>query len=211
MSFKFLKIFTTLALLTSFFSFAKSESESSLVPFVKSKSESSSMKVALIDIQAAILQTDEGKKAKINLEKDVEKKKKELHEKQNELKKLEEEYQAQQSILSDSDKMMKQKNFQEKLQSFQQSQVKMEQDMRQKEAEISQNIYKGLNSTIDQISKKNDYDFVFDKSSGVIQYAKKVDDITNEVIQVYNKTQGKNKKSEGKTKLLKGSSSSQTK
>jgi len=154
-----------------------------------------------------------GKKAKTNLEKDVEKKKKELLEKQKELKKLEEEYQAQQSILSDSDKMMKQKNFQEKLQSFQQSQVKMEQDMRQKEVEISQSIYKGLVLTIDKISKKKDYDFVFEKGSGALLYAKKFDDITNEVIQDYNKNQGKdkNKKSEGRTKILRGTPSSETK
>lgn len=184
---KFIKTFGALTLL------------SSIVAFAKTDTPSSTLKLAVVDIQAAILQTDEGKKAKSNLEKDVEKKKKELLEKQKELKKLEEEYQAQQSILSDSDKMMKQKNFQEKLQSFQQDQFKMEQDMRKKEVEISQNIYKGLVQTIDKISKKKDYDFVFEKGSGALLYAKKFDDITNEVIQDYNNHQ-KSKKKNLKTK-----------
>ena len=57
---KFIKTFGALTLL------------SSIVAFGKADTPSSTLKLAVVDIQAAILQTDEGKKAKANLEKDVE-------------------------------------------------------------------------------------------------------------------------------------------
>src|SRR4051812_9667460 len=73
------------------------------------------LRVAIVDVQAAILQTNEGKAAREKLEKEVAQKRQDLLNQQNNLKKLQEEFQAQQSILSEGDKQSKQKEFQTKL------------------------------------------------------------------------------------------------
>ncbi len=149
--------------------------------------KSPKLKIGVVDVQAAILQTDEGKAEKAVMEKDFEEKRKNILAQQNDLKKLEEEFQAQQSILSDSDKQAKQKEFQAKLQKMQSSQISFEQEIRQKELKASQQIFQNMIGIIREISEPEDYDAVFDRGAGVVLYAKNAVDLTPKVVASYNK------------------------
>jgi outer membrane protein len=145
------------------------------------------LKIGVVDVQSAILQTNEGKAAKSKIEKEVEKKRQEILSQQNELKKMEEEFQAQQSILSDADKMSKQKEFQEKFKKYQSLQIGFEQETRQKELAATQQIYQNLITVVQKVAKPKSFDMVFDRGAGVLLYADKVTDITKEVVEQYNK------------------------
>lgn len=149
-------------------------------------SSPSALRVAVVDVQLAILQTDEGKAAKTKLEKDVVQKRQDLVNQQNQLKKMQEEFQAQQAVLSDADKQAKEKDFQTKVQAFQQSQMKFEQEARQKEASELQKIFQNIQTEIQKISKERGYDMVFDKSASVLLFAKNASDITADVVKMYN-------------------------
>jgi outer membrane protein len=76
------------------------------------------MRIGVVDVQAAILQTNEGKAAREKIEKEVSQKRQELLNQQNALKKMQEEFQSQQAVLSEADKQAKQKDFQAKVQAF---------------------------------------------------------------------------------------------
>ncbi|MES2614582.1 MAG: OmpH family outer membrane protein [Bdellovibrionota bacterium] len=145
-----------------------------------------SLKVAIVDVQAAILQTNEGKAAREKIEKEVSQKRQDLLNQQNSLKKLQEEFQAQQSVLSDADKQTKQKEFQTKLQAFQQSQMNFEQESRQKEAAALQKIFQNIQTEVQKIAKQKSYDMVFDKSAAVLLFANNTTDITSDVVALYN-------------------------
>lgn len=144
------------------------------------------LKVAIVDVQSAILQTNEGKAAREKIEKEVAQKRQDLLNQQNSLKKLQEEFQAQQSVLSDGDKQTKQKEFQTKLQAFQQAQMNFEQESRQKEAAALQKIFQNIQTEVQKIAKQKSYDMVFDKSAAVLLYANNTTDITPEVVSMYN-------------------------
>ena len=144
------------------------------------------LKVAIVDVQSAILQTNEGKAAREKIEKEVTQKRQDLLNQQNNLKKLQEEFQAQQSVLSDADKQSKQKEFQTKLQAFQQAQMNFEQESRQKEAAALQKIFQNIQTEVQKIAKQKSYDMVFDKSAAVLLYANNTTDITPEVVSLYN-------------------------
>lgn len=147
----------------------------------------SGLQVAVIDVQSAILQTEEGKSAKAKLEKEVTQKRQELTKQEAQLKKMQEDFQAQQAVLSEADKQARSKDFQAKLQAFQQSQMTFEQEARQKEATALQKIFLNIQSEISKLAKQKNYDMVFDKSAAVLLYAKNTTDVTAEVVSMYNK------------------------
>jgi outer membrane protein len=144
------------------------------------------IKVAIVDVQSAILQTNEGKAAREKIEKEVSQKRQDLLNQQNNLKKLQEEFQAQQAVLSDADKQVKQKEFQAKLQTFQQAQMNFEQEAKQKEMAALQKIFQNIQNEVQKIAKEKSFDMVFDKSAAVLLYANNTTDITSDVVTKYN-------------------------
>lgn len=153
---------------------------------VHAQSKMSDLKVAIVDVQAAILKTNEGKAAREKLEKDAASKRQDLLNQQNALKKMQDEFQAQQAVLSEADKLSKQKEFQTKLQAFQQAQMNFEQEGKQKEFSALQKIFQNIQTEVQKIAKQKGYDMVFDKSAAVLLYANNTTDITTEVVSLYN-------------------------
>ena len=155
---------------------------------VNSKSnENSNFKVAVIDIQSIILQTDEGKKARVDLEKEILKKREVLTKSHEALQKLQKDYQQQQAVLTNEDKQKKQREITQKFQTLQQDQITSEQQAKQQEAQALQKIFTKIQSISQVIAKEQGFDFVFDRGAAVVIYAKNAVDITAEVISAYNK------------------------
>lgn len=145
-----------------------------------------SLRVALVDVQNAILQTNEGKAQREKIEKEFNEKRQNLANQEKQLKKMNDDFLVQQSILSEADKQNKQKEFQMKLQQYQQDQMAFEQDARQKESAALQSIFANMQKEIQKIAKQKSYDMVFDKSAGVLLYTVNPIDITDDVVKQYN-------------------------
>lgn len=158
----------------------------SLLPSFAHAQKLGNMKLAFVDMQAAILQTEEGKQAKTKIEKEAEDKRTSLVNQQNELKKLDEEMQAQSAVLSEEAKATKQKDFQAKVQNLRTAQMSFEQEVRAKEMQETQKIFQNLSKVIDEVAKKKGYDLVFERGAGALLYASKIEDITPEVVNAYN-------------------------
>ena len=157
-------------------------------------SSSFSAKIGVVDVQSAILQTNEGKAAREKIEKEIAQRRQELLNQQNQLKKMQDDFQAQQAILSEADKQTRQKDFQAKVQAFQQAQISFEQEARQKESAALQQIFKNIQAEVQKIAKQKSYDMVFDKSASVLLYAAQVTDITADVVTAYNNNHKVSKK-----------------
>jgi len=143
-------------------------------------------RVALIDFQAAILQTEEGKAAKAKIEKEVDSRKKELLSQQQELKKLEDDFEAKRSVLSEDEKGSRTRDLQSKYMAFQRSQVTLDQEVRQKEMQETQKIFQKLSSIVEEYAKKHNFDLVFEKGAGAVLYIAQNSDITTDVVAIYN-------------------------
>src|SRR4051812_7044319 len=76
-------------------------------------------KIATIDMQKALQTVEAGKKAKAQLEKEFNSKKKMLDDEQNAIKKLTEEFKKQSMVLNDEARMKKQTEIQERMGKFQ--------------------------------------------------------------------------------------------
>ncbi|NBW82804.1 OmpH family outer membrane protein [bacterium] len=145
-------------------------------------------RVALIDFQVAILQTEEGKQAKAKIEKEVDSRKKELLTQQQELKKLEDDFEAKRSVLSEDEKASRTRDMQAKFMAFQRSQVSLDQEVRQKEMQETQKIFQKLSALVSEYAKKHNYDLVFERGAGAVVYPAQDpnSDITNEIVSLYN-------------------------
>ena len=61
------------------------------------------------------------------------------------------------------------------------------QDLAQRETEMTGSILNKLRDLVKEIGEKKGYDLVVEKSQDVVLYAKSLEDLTKEVIDVYNK------------------------
>ena len=142
--------------------------------------------VGVVDVQGAILKTDQGQAERAKIEKEFNLKREDILKQEQQLKKMSDDFAVQQSILSEADKMNKQKEFQAKLQKYQKEQVDFEQEARQRETAALQGIFQNMQKEVQTIAKKKNLDMVVDKSAGVLLYAANPVDITEEVIKSYN-------------------------
>ena len=150
------------------------------------KETKAAAKTAWVDMQAAILQTEEGKAAKARIEKEAEGKRNTLLSQQQELKKLDDEFQEKQAVLSEADKVAKTRDFQSKLQKLREAQMGFEQEVRGKEMKETQKIFQNLAEIVEEIAKKKGYEMIFERNAGALLYAARIDDITAEAVQMYN-------------------------
>ncbi|MBC61779.1 MAG: hypothetical protein CMP11_04915 [Zetaproteobacteria bacterium] len=141
----------------------------------------------VIDMQKVLLTVEEGKVESSRLEKEFREKEVEFKAKKEELDKLTEEYNSQASMLSDEAKMRKQKQIQEMMISFQKDQELVRMDLKRKEFDITQKLALKVAKITQEISKTKNLSLVYEKNNSGIIYAKEAYDLTDEVIEKYNK------------------------
>jgi outer membrane protein len=145
------------------------------------------LRVGFINAQKAILDTNEGKAARDAIDKDAKKKHEELARDEQELKRLSDDFQAQFAVMPDGTKAEKQKELQKKYEAFQRARMEFEQMFRDREQQETGKILNKMLLILDEYSKKNGFDFVFEQGTGALLYASKIEDITAEIVSEYNK------------------------
>ena len=142
-------------------------------------------KIAYVDLQRALEETEDGKKAKAKLKSDFDRKQKELDDKQEELKKMKDELDKKLPLMKPEAAQAEQKKFQDRFVELQQTYARLQKDLAGKEQEATAGIFRKLQNVVAQLSEKNNFDVVLEKNSAVV-YGKSSLDITNEVIRTYN-------------------------
>jgi outer membrane protein len=147
------------------------------------------IKIGYVDLQRALEETDEGKKAKAKLKSDFEKKQKELDVRQEELKKMKTELDKQASVLKPEALQQKQQELQQKLIALQETYVRLQKELQEREATETGRIFKRMSTVIAQIAQKEGVTYVLEKNTGIL-YAPPSLDLTNELIRMYNAAPG---------------------
>lgn len=151
-------------------------------------------KVGFVDLQRALLTVDAGKNAKSAFEKEVTTKKADLEKRQTSFQKEAEEFDKKAAILNDSAKQQKQVELQKKFVELQKNGQEFQMEMMKRERELTQPIVEDLKGMVAAIGKEKSLQFILEKNDGGVIYAEAGSDMTDEVIERYNKTKGKSKK-----------------
>jgi outer membrane protein len=142
-------------------------------------------KIAFVDLQRALEETNDGKAAKNKLKSDFDQKQKELDAKQEELKKMKEDFDKKSSLMKDDAKQKMQQDMQSRLMQLQETYARLQGDLQKKEAEATHGILAKLSGVVQKIAEREHFVMVLERNSSVV-YGQPSLDITNEVIRTYN-------------------------
>jgi outer membrane protein len=145
------------------------------------------LKIAYLNLQQAIIETNEGKSARENLDREAKKRHEVLAKQEKEIRQLSEDFQSQSAVLTENAKNEKQRDLQKKYEDFQQARVSFENEFREREQKETGKILEKMLVIVEEYSKKSGIDLVFEQGTGALLYAAKIQDITTEIVAEFNK------------------------
>ena len=156
------------------------------------------LKWGYVDVMTAMRQVEKGKKAFEELQQMKSKRQKELEQEEKDLRTEGEELKAQKTVLSDDAFARKNREFARKQLALQQKLETYEMELMKAQDEKAKDILKDMEVIIKEIAEKRGYEIIFEKSGSKLLYANIQNDLTKEVINIYDQRFGKTKKSRGK-------------
>ncbi len=147
-------------------------------------------KVAVINIQGAIISTKDGQKAAAELNAKTAPKKKELEQKQNDINGLQDQLNKGTNTLSESAKNDLYKNIEAKKKGLQRQVEDAQADLEADQQKLLQQLGQKILAVIEKYSRDNGFTLVMDVSSPQtpVLYASPSIDITKEIIELYDKS-----------------------
>ena len=147
-------------------------------------------KIAVINIQGAIISTKDGQKAATELDAKTQPKKKELEQKQNEITSLQDQFNKGQNTLSEATKNDLYKNIEGKKKSLQRDVEDAQAELEQDQQKILQQLGQKMMAVIERYAKDNGFTMVVDVSNPQtpVLYASPSIDITKEIVELYDKS-----------------------
>ena len=155
-------------------------------PFAARANTDVTTRIAVVDMQKALQTVDAGKKAKAELEKQFNAKKKELQAEETSIKKVGEEFKKQSLVMSDEARMKKQGELQERIMKLQEMTARSQSEIQQKEVELTEPIINRLRGIIGDLAKKRGYTVVLEKNQNTVLYSPEKDDLTADVVSAFN-------------------------
>lgn len=157
--------------------------------------EKSEFRMAVVDFQAALNGVEEGKSAKSKLKKEFEAKQKDLEKRKAELEKLQKEIEgfqqkAQSGLLKPEmieKGRKKEEEFRKKLEAYTKMVQESQQNISEKEMSATQGILSRLRDLVVEVGRKEGYSLVLEKNESGLLYAASYTDLTEKLIQQYNK------------------------
>lgn len=150
-------------------------------------------KYGVVDMQAVILNVEEGKQARASLEKEIKDKEKDLLKKKEELDKMNEDWKKQAPLLNEQARMSKQQEFQEKFMALRGEEMKFQNEIKGKESQATQKIAISVTRLVNDIAKERGLEMVFETNSAGLIYLKDPVDLTKDVITAFEENSKKPK------------------
>jgi len=144
-------------------------------------------KIGYIDMQKAVQATKAGKKAKADLEKELEKRRKEFQAKEKDLQKQGQELEKKALVLSDDVRQKRQAEFQQEIMKFREAQMKTQAELQNKERDLMSPILEKMKKAIEKVAKEQNLSIVLERAEHSVTWADPNLDITQKVIDNFEK------------------------
>ena len=141
-------------------------------------------KVAVVDTQRAIMETEDGLRAQATLKKLFDSRQRELDKKQSDLQKQRQDIEKQRSVLSKAALQKRMESWQRDMVQLQTVFVEYNKELQKKQNELTQPIFQRAMTIIRRLASQEGYDVVVDKQA--VPYVRSDLDLTDRVIQMYN-------------------------
>ncbi|UOD35029.1 OmpH family outer membrane protein [Deferribacteraceae bacterium V6Fe1] len=145
------------------------------------------VKIGVVNMQKALDESDAGKDAVAKMKKEYDQMQQEINKESEALKKMQEELNNQSSLLTEEAKQKKLDEYQKKLKEVQRLVKDANDELKKKEQDYVAKIARELAELVEKLGKELNYDLIVEaKESGVMYNSKKID-ITDILIDRYNK------------------------
>lgn len=155
---------------------------------VTAHAQTSGMKVAVVDVQRAVMQTEDGLRAQASLKKMFDSRQQELNKRQTDLQKQKEDIDKQSKVLSQSALQKKVDDWQKEMVELQTTFVEYNKELEKKQKELTDPIFERVIGAIKRIAGTDSYDLIVDRAT--VAFARSDLDLTDRVIQVANGASG---------------------
>ena len=142
------------------------------------------VKIGFIDVQRAINESVAGKRARDRFQSQVKKAESDLVKEKQELERLKSEFDKKSPLLKDDERRNLEADLQKRAVIYQRAMGDLQQELRQKEGEMTGDILKELEKIINEVGKAEKFTLILERTQ--ILYSDQAIDITNKVIEVFN-------------------------
>lgn len=145
-------------------------------------------KIAVVDTQRAVMETEEGMRAQSTLKKVFDNKQRELDKKQEDLQKEREDIEKQRNVLSAEAWQKRVEAWQRDMAQLQSTFLEYNKELQKKQGELTEPIFRRTVGVIRRLATTEGYDMVVDKQA--VPYVRGDLDLTDKVIQLVNSGSG---------------------
>lgn len=144
----------------------------------------SAVKVAVVDVQRAVMETEDGLRAQATLKKYFDRKQGDLNAKQEDLLRRKDEIEKQSKVLSKDALARATEEWQRQMNEVQQVFLDYNKELQKKQGEITAPIFTRVNGLLRKVAKRDGYDLVLERQA--VPYVRTELDITDAIISMYN-------------------------
>lgn len=144
-------------------------------------------KVAMVNLQEALNEVNQGKRAMAAIKSEYEAKKKQIDAMVKKIDEMAQDVQKKVNVLSKDALEAKRVEINQKLFEVKQKKEEYKAEIQKKEQESIQNILSSLRKVVIEMAKKEKYETVYENSASIILYSTNTVDITDQIVKIYNK------------------------
>ena len=142
------------------------------------------IKIGLIDVQRVLSDSNAGKKAREKFQVQVKKTEVDLMRQKQELEKMKADIDKKGPLLKDDDRRRLEGDMQKKYVVYQRDMRDSQEELQQKEREITADILKELEGVVVEVGKSEKFTLILERSQ--LLYSDQAIDITSKVVELYN-------------------------
>lgn len=148
------------------------------------------VRIATVDLQRALNETEDGRRAKAQLKRLFKRRQDALDKKQTDLKKMKEDIEKQKSVLSREALQKKLEEYQQAFIELQTTYVEYQRELAQKEAQLTKTILERMTEILRRMGQSDGYTMIVERNEGGVVWVPSNLDLTDAVIQRYNAGEG---------------------
>jgi outer membrane protein len=151
---------------------------------LSSKTAAAQMKLGVVDVQRAVMQSEDGLRAQATLKKLFDSRQQELSKRQNELQKQKDDIDRQKNVLSQQSLQKKADEWQKQMVELQSTFVEYNKELEKKQKELTDPIFERVLAAIKRVAGLDSYDVIVDRAT--VAFARTDIDLTDRVVQMAN-------------------------
>ena len=143
-----------------------------------------SVKIGFIDMRKVLNLSEAGNAARKQMTLEMEKMRKEISGMEQELAKLKEDLEKRGTVISETVRMDKERDFQLKLRDLERFRQDVDQEMKLKDRDLTLQILRSIEPVIRRIAEEGKFTLILEKNDPAVAYSSNILDLTEEVIKI---------------------------